>query len=140
MKDYYVHVSSDDSSRYFPDNKANDFTVLLPTPLELRGRSWKCALVQTSIPDSTSTDDYFTICCDFLSDSIIDGQLKPVLRRLRVDGANAVSLSPQYITPKYGHIDQMHFSLRLENNSLLPVDKSGKSYFTLHFVIYGSYD
>ena len=73
----YLFLNSNDSKSLHPDNKPFNFTVELPTPLELRG-DWKCALAEISYPKSIRRELY--VYCDICEYSYIADGYKPILR------------------------------------------------------------
>jgi hypothetical protein len=50
MDNFYVKLSSENSSYYYPANTIANFTTKLATPLELEPNKWKVGLVEISYP------------------------------------------------------------------------------------------
>ena len=73
----YLFLNSNDSKSLHPDNSPFNFTVELPTPLELHG-DWKCALAEISYPKSIRRELY--VHCDICEYSYIADSYKPILR------------------------------------------------------------
>ena len=73
----YLFLNSNDSKSLHPKNSPFNFTVELPTPLELRG-DWKCALTEISYPKSIRQELY--VYCDICEYSYIADGYKPILR------------------------------------------------------------
>ena len=79
---FYVIVNSDRNLDFFPNNKPYRFWTHLTSQLSLKGK-WKIALVDVKIDVDVMLEHkdvyiYSNIC----GESIIDGSLKPLLRRI----------------------------------------------------------
>ena len=77
----YVILSSDKSSNYFPENKPHRFKSHLNAPLVLEG-TWKVALLEAEITSTLSKEDAIYLHSSICQDSIVEGEKKPLLRRL----------------------------------------------------------
>lgn len=77
----YVVLSSDRSTKYFPDNKPYRFKSHLNTPLYLEG-SWKVALVEADVISKLSKAEAVYLYSSICRDSIVEGDKKPLLRKL----------------------------------------------------------
>ena len=73
----YLFLNSNDSKSLHSNNPPFNFTVELPTPLELRG-DWKCALAEIPYPKSIRREIY--VYCDICEYSYIADGYKPILR------------------------------------------------------------
>lgn len=95
----YVVLSSDQSLRYYPNNKPNRFRSHLNVPLLLEG-TWKVALVEVDVSCNLSIEDAIYICSPICQDSIVEGEKKPLLRRLMMHTPGVWSTiidSPYYV-------------------------------------------
>ena len=72
----YLFLNSNDTKSLHPNNSQFNFTVELPTPLELHG-NWKCALAEISYPKSIGQELY--VYCDICEYSYIADGYKPIL-------------------------------------------------------------
>ena len=81
--DYIVYIRSDECDHYFKDNQPYKFRVHLKSPLILRG-FWTVALVEfyCTLPAKAKNDEVLHLYCNFCKESIIDGEMKPILRRI----------------------------------------------------------
>lgn len=77
----YVILSSDKSKDYFPNNKPYQFKSRLNAPLLLEGM-WKVALVEADISCSMSKEESICLFSNICSESIIEGEKHPLLRKL----------------------------------------------------------
>lgn len=74
-------MSSDKALQYFPNNKAYTFTSHLKAPLILSGL-WRMALVEADISTSLAKTEPIYLYSNVCGESIVDGEQKPLLRRL----------------------------------------------------------
>ena len=81
----YVVLSSDKSSRYFPNNNPFSFKSHLNAPIVLEG-TWKVALVEVDITSKLSKEDPIYVYSSICQESIVEGEKKPLLRRLMSNG------------------------------------------------------
>jgi hypothetical protein len=74
----YLYLDSEDSKDSHPQNKPFDFTVEMPTPLELEG-NWSCALAEIYFTREALTQDLYVYCdlCDY---NYVNQQYSPILR------------------------------------------------------------
>lgn len=81
--DYIVYIRSDECDDYFSQNQPYKFKVHLKTPLILKG-FWTVALVEfySSVASKAKSDEVLHLFCNFCKESIIDGEMKPILRRI----------------------------------------------------------
>jgi len=77
----YVTISSNKSLEYFPHNTAYKFSSHLNSPLFLNGH-WRVALVETDISSNISKAESIYLYSNVCGESIVDGEQKPLLRRL----------------------------------------------------------
>ena len=127
-------MSSDKAVEYFPNNKAYKFTSHLNTPLILNG-IWRVALVEADITSNFSKTDPIYLSSNICGESIVDGEQKPLLRRLTaVDMGNWTTVldTPHYVPVRINEIydieiyitdSQNHIASFLDNTSTV----------TLHF-------
>ena len=74
-------MSSDKSLEFFPHNKSYKFKSHLSAPLLLEG-TWRIALVEVDISCTLSKTDAIYLYSDICGEPIVDGQQRPLLRRL----------------------------------------------------------
>ncbi|CAC5384276.1 unnamed protein product [Mytilus coruscus] len=74
-------MSSDKGKEYYPNNKAYKFNSHLNAPLILNG-VWRVALVEADITSTISKVDPIYLYSNICGESIIDGEQKPLLRRI----------------------------------------------------------
>ncbi len=72
-----MYISNRDSMDLHPSNTCTDFTVQLPKYLELDSGNWECGVVQCVLP--TQPDGPIYVTADFVTPSLLGGQLHPVL-------------------------------------------------------------
>lgn len=146
--DRYVYVKSDESDRYFPDNKAYKFRVHLSTPLIFDG-FWKIALVEfyaqlDNQPKKSKSinNDILYISSDICKESIVQGNEQPVLRRLWKNSASAwnyIFEVPHYLPVKKREITEFEISIKCEDDEKLATFLHSPLYLTLHFKRYPFY-
>jgi hypothetical protein len=155
----YINVSSEDSSIYFPDNKAGHFRVKLEKRLELAG-CWKIALCEISVSnvkvksggsDSDRegegegeeaageetgvnvTQDTIYVHCSVCVGLIVNGVQTRVLRTLPIK-KNQYKIYPiQYYMPlETRYIDTIEFHICTSDGKALSFDvRKGKVSMTL---------
>lgn len=81
--DYIVYIRSDECNDYFGDNQPYKFKIHLKTPLILKG-FWTVALVDfySTMPSKAKNNEVLHLFCNFCKESIVDGEMKPILRRI----------------------------------------------------------
>lgn len=83
--DKYLYVQSNESNAFFVDNTTTRFRVQLKFPLTLPG-VWKVALVEFHATETSKSnikaDQGLYIYTDLCTGSIVDGEERPLLRRL----------------------------------------------------------
>ena len=83
--DRYIYVRSDESNSFFEDNTTTRFRIQLDFPLYLPG-VWKVALVEFHATEKANSnkeeDEGLYIYADICKDTIVDGEERPLLRRL----------------------------------------------------------
>jgi len=135
MRDFHINIKSSDSITHFPENNSSAFTISFPIDLHVGGDNWRFAVVDISHPKVISDTKMLTLYCDAVTSSIVDGELKEILRRFPNKRFDGVAYSaPQYIKPKTERIAQMSFTLRGDNNSSVEFEP-GDTFLTLHFQI-----
>lgn len=84
--DRYLYLQSDESDVYFDDNASTKFRVQLKFPLYLPG-VWKVALVEFHATEKAKAnkkaDEGLYIYANICKDSIVYGEERPLLRRLK---------------------------------------------------------
>lgn len=102
----YVTMSSDKALNYFPQNNSYTFKTHLNAPLLLEG-VWRVALVDVDIVSSTSKTDAIYLYSSICGESIVEGEKKPLLRRLPATTRGNWSTSieaPHYVSVKNNNI------------------------------------
>ena len=81
--DVVVYIRSDECDDYFEANKPYKFRVHMKKPLILKG-FWTVALVEfyCTISSKAKNDEVLYLFCNFCKESVIDGEMKPILRRI----------------------------------------------------------
>ena len=83
--DRFIYVKSDESNDYFADNSTYKFKVHLKLPMYLYGK-WTVGLVQFHATEkgksATKVDEGLYIYTDLCKENIVDGQERPLLRRV----------------------------------------------------------
>ncbi len=102
--DTYLYLSSTDSPVH-PSNIPDDFTIDLPSPLNLEGR-WECALIETN-------RKWVDIYCDWCMESIIEDSWKPILRKVKVN-----IIVPLYVQLRPGCKNRIRIYLKSNHNAL----------------------
>lgn len=130
----YVTMSSDKALEYFPNNKAYKFTSHLNSPLFLDGL-WKVALVEADISCSLSKEESIYLYSNLCGESIIDGEQKPLLRRLTaINHGNWSSIfeAPYYVPVRIHEIYDMDVYITTSQDELASF-LNNTSTVTLHF-------
>ena len=134
-KQFYVYISSADSTDYFPDNEPSKFTVKLPETLRLRGK-WQLALCEIQYPSiqkKKKKPEQLLILCDLCQDSIVGEKRLPVLRRMRYEEPGNTSFGIfYYVSLKTQEADRITVYIKTEKGEE-PSFESGKLLCTLHF-------
>ena len=99
MNNAYIYLSSLDFSNIHPENKANNFTIVLPQKLQLSG-VWSLGLLDIDINIKTGRMSQIFVVCDIVNNSYVGNQLHRVLRRVTVtsDIDTYTFSAPQYVT------------------------------------------
>ena len=122
-----VFCRSFDNTDRFPDNKAYNFFIQLPEPLQTSGQ-WGCRLLSYSQPDATLR----LVLLDVLAESSINQKTLPILRSIDAQKDNC---SPSYFIPlKQSHFSQLHFTIVNFNTLTEPTSVADdKTYLVLEF-------
>lgn len=128
MKQFYVHLDSDDSIKYYPDNTNVDFRYNFQETMELKG-AWCCALVEIVL---SQRENPVTICCDVISHCYINDKKLPVLRRIMKKVQYQEFAHKQYIPVISQRFNSIRIFILNDSGELLPVS-SGRVKCTLHF-------
>lgn len=102
--DRYLYLRSNESDLYFDDNTAARFRVQLKFPLYLPGL-WKVALVEFHATDKARAgkraDNGIYVYADICKDSIVNGEERPLLRRLEKSSTGKWDylLNPPFYVP-----------------------------------------
>lgn len=128
MKDFYIHLSSDESLKYFPQNSASQFSVYFPEVLDLTG-IWMCAMVEVSMPASSTGDLY--VACDIVEGVLTSTGKFPILRRLFKKAKYMEFINRQYV--RVTRIDLQSLSIKVIDTDGSPITfTSGRTRCTLH--------
>ena len=122
--DYIVYVRSDECNDYFSDNKPYKFQIHLKAPLILKG-FWTEALVEfyCSQPSKAPkrNDNVLHLFANICKESVIDGECKPILRRIPSSKKNQWMhsfSSPFYLPVLKQEIYEMEFYIETEAGKL----------------------
>lgn len=126
--DFYAVVSDGDFLQYYPNNTPNDFRIHLPR-MNLKGQ-WYVGLCETTL----TVDRNCEVCIflDICGDTLINGEKKPLLRRLNLQsGQNDVEFKHVMYIPI---VTNDFYSLRIFLEAQTILQPSSK--FVLHFKRY----
>lgn len=130
----YVILSSDKSSNYYPNNTPYCFKSHLNAPIVLEG-TWKVALLETEIKSTLSKEDSLYLHSSMCQDSIIEGEKRPLLRRISCYGPgdwSSILETPYYIPVNTKELYNIDILITDRNDSKASfLDKP--STLTLHF-------
>ena len=129
MNAFYVHLSSDASLDYFPDNKASRFSIYFPEAINLPGQ-WSCALAEISMPSSSTGEVY--IACDVIEGSFTSHGKYPILRRLLKKARYMEFANLHYVPVARNSIQSLSIYISESGGSLIS-SLSGRVRCTLHF-------
>lgn len=78
-----LYIRSDESNVYFPENKPWHFKVHLKSPL-MFNQKWLISLLEfdATATKSRTTNQTLLLYSNICSESVIDGEKKPILRRI----------------------------------------------------------
>ena len=88
--DYIVYNRSDECNDYLSDNKPYKFKINLKAPLILKG-FWTVALVEfycSLPPKAPKNESVLHLFANICKESVIDGESKPILRRIQSSKKN----------------------------------------------------
>lgn len=135
---FYVHLYSNSSDQYFPDNKPYDFTSMLPEPISLHGR-WFCALTEIEYTRKNTNDDtplHLAIFADICKASITGNEKTTLLRHIPLTRGQRILYAPastNYVVVSKCDIDRIHVWIRCPDSSPEALFESKPSRVTLHF-------
>lgn len=127
-------MSSDKALKYFPSNTAYRFSTHLNIPLVLHGE-WKVALVEADITSSIPKSEAIYLYSNTCGESIVDGEQKPLLRRLTASGPGIWSSLfevPHYVPVKITELFDIDIYITDNKNDLASFINQ-TSTITLHF-------
>ena len=81
---FWLYLSCKDSLHFNPNNKANNFIVVLPEPIEIQGK-WEVALtgiVYLSPHKGKKSPKFLLVYSDVCEDTVINGSKLPLLHRI----------------------------------------------------------
>ena len=119
---------------YFHQNTPTNFKSHLNSPIILNG-IWRVALVEVNISSSISKSNDIYLHYDICDDSIVNGNRKPLLRRLMtVETGNwsAILETPHYVPVKLSEIDNIGIYITDDHGGLVSF-LDYPSTVTLHF-------
>lgn len=141
--EHYLYAKSDDSLEYFADNKPYQFRVHLNTPLILKG-FWKVSLVDFYAESSArgkNPDKFLLVYSDICKESLLSGNLRPILRRFPFTNKNQWNYSfdsDVYVPVKKHHIYEIEFYIKTSSDELA-TQLTEPVVLTLHFRHYPFY-
>lgn len=123
--DFYVFLSSDACRAFYPSNKAEDFTVKLPSTLNLDTSDWFCALCEIEFTPIPKTPRMMMVLLDVCQESIVNDKTLPLLRSLCISNykVNRKSISVTYdrafyMPVKRMRIDQIRVYIKLADGEI----------------------
>ena len=132
----YIYIDSSNSTPYFDDNTVTSFRIKLPKQLKLYGR-WEVALVEIDLPSLAANydTDYITVNTSLCTESVINGGLRPMLRRLYRDqlrhGRIITFSKPYYVPVNADEVDVIAIYL-IDASNGKPAFLTQQLYCTLH--------
>lgn len=142
MSDRYIYVDSEESDRYFSDNRVYKFKVHLNTPLSLQGQ-WKVSLVefQATEKQKSKAGEALYIYSDLCKESIVHGEEKALLRRLEKNKKaewDYVLKQPFYLPVKKKEVREFEINIKCGDGSY-PTYLHSPLHLTLHLKPYPFY-
>ena len=130
--DFYVLVSSNDSTSYFPANVAADFKIHLKRRMILQGH-WVCALTelhcQNPVRKGIKAMCVYSNICDT---SIIGDDVAPLMRRIPIQNTtNYEFKNRNYIRVALSEIGMIHIYIKTDRYKGMRI--AGAVNCTLHF-------
>ena len=136
----YIILSSNKSMNFFPNNLPYSFKSHMMGPLILEGL-WNVAVVDTEISSSISKSESIYLYSSICGESIIDGEQRPLLRRLKSNTPgqwSTVVQSPFYMPVKLREIYDIDINITDELDKPASfIDRP--STVTLHFKAFPFY-
>jgi len=119
--DRYIYVKNDESNAYFSENTTWNFRVHLDLPLFLPGL-WKVALLEFSASETTKSKsgEELYIYSDLCKESIVHGEERPLLRRLKKNSKGQWTYSfdnPFYLPVKRKEVQEFSIDIRREDDT-----------------------
>ena len=137
--DFYVFLSSDACKAYYPSNKAHDFTIKLPSTLNLDTSDWFCSLCEIEFTPIPKTPKMMMVLLDICQETIVNSKTLPQLRTLCISNYKITRKSMSvvydivfYMPVKRLRIDQIRVYIKLEDGEI-PSLGSDSLRCTLHF-------
>lgn len=107
----YMIFRSDQNSEYYPDNTPYSFKVKLPQTMTLNG-DWKVALTEITLTEDIEKEDILYIYTNICSESFINGENVPLLRRVISATKGNITFTPSYYIPVIkSEINEIEFTL-----------------------------
>ena len=138
---FFVHLYSNSSDAYFPDNTPYRFTSVLPETISLSGR-WYCALTELEYTVKSSTDKpplHLAVHSDICKSSIAGSEKIPLLRYVPVvrnKGPKRIFHTPtyaNYVLVNNHVIDRIAITIKPYNTSPETLFGSEPSRLSVHF-------
>ena len=131
-KDFFLFISSSDSSSFHPENKIYNFIVELPERINLLGK-WQVALCDFHLSEGTSEMLY--IFSDLWDYSYVRDSVQPILQIIYPHGSE----KKNYMFPRFFYIPitnnnftRLNFYIKDKTLRLL-TSLTGEIQMTLHF-------
>jgi len=110
----YMIFRSDQNPDFFPDNTPYGFKVKLPQVMTLRG-DWTVALTEITFREDREREDSLYIYTSICSESFINGESAPLLRRVVSNNKGNILFTPSYYIPVIkSEISEIEFTLKNE--------------------------
>ena len=101
MTEFYIYLSSRDSSDIRKNNTPSEFWIQFPKSYLLEGQ-WKCALIEISLTcNFKPRSPRLYLCCDILEESYVRDTSLQILKNIEVGGRYNKVKSESYLRPLY---------------------------------------
>ena len=105
-EEYFLYISSLDSTHIFPSNNSYSFIVELPQPLNLLYGNWYCSLNEfhCKLKQGVKFGDFVEINCDIIDPSKTSSGYKQLLRRHMLERAKQ-RVHAQFTEKRYSKVN-----------------------------------
>ena len=131
---FYLYLSSQDSTTYFPSNTTGHFVVKLPEVYKLPGH-WEVALTEIHFPVVTDkTPGPFSVHSDICEETVTGGIKAPVLRKIfdtTTTSIEATFTQNYYIPVRSQELGSIRIFIKSDKGNTVSF-KEGVLHCTLH--------